>query len=141
MALQFAGEMVRRFDVDWAAAGYGDDDLTELAEHLLRIIQSFVIDPGRPPRTGERLRAYLRRWVGVAVKRWADVLYNNAGVLKMGAMAEATLADWNYTMRDELTVSFVAAMAAWPALVARTPLSRAPDRPPRAPARRLSSRR
>src|ERR1700709_1891232 len=67
VALQFANAMLRRFDVDWAGAGFTDDDLNELAEHLLRIIQSFVIDPGRPPRTGEDLRDYLRRWVGAAV--------------------------------------------------------------------------
>ena len=59
--------MLRRFDVDWDAAGFSDDELNELAEHLLRIIQSFVIDPGRPPRTGEDLRDYMRRWVGSAV--------------------------------------------------------------------------
>jgi len=67
VALQFATSMLRRFDVDWDAAGFGDDGLNELAEHLLRIIQSFVIDPGRPPRTGEDRRDYMRRWVGSAV--------------------------------------------------------------------------
>ena len=67
VALKFANAMLRRFDVDWAALGYADGDLDELAEHLLRIIQSFVIDPGRPPRTGQDLRGYLRRWVGRAV--------------------------------------------------------------------------
>ena len=49
VALHFGHSMVRRFDVDWAGLGLRDDDLDELAEHLLRIIQSFVIDPGRPP--------------------------------------------------------------------------------------------
>jgi AcrR family transcriptional regulator len=63
VALQFANEMLRRFDVDWAALGYSDADLDEFAEHVLRIIQSFVIDPGRPPRTGQALRDYMRRWV------------------------------------------------------------------------------
>ncbi len=67
VALQFAGAMLRRFDVDWATAGLTDDDLSELGEHLLRIIQSFVIDPGRPPRRGAELRRYLRRWVASAV--------------------------------------------------------------------------
>jgi AcrR family transcriptional regulator len=67
VALQFANSMLRRFDVDWAALGFTDDLLDELAEHLLRIIQSFVIDPGRPPRAGVDLRDYLRRWVGSAV--------------------------------------------------------------------------
>lgn len=69
VALQFANNMVRRFDVDWTALGYTDEELDELAEYLLRIIQSFVIDPGRPPRTGEALRGFLRRWVGAAVQR------------------------------------------------------------------------
>ncbi|MBJ7339700.1 TetR/AcrR family transcriptional regulator [Mycolicibacterium sp.] len=67
VALQFANRMVRRFDVDWTGAGFSEGELDELAEHLLRIIQSFVIDPGRPPRTGADLRRYLGRWVGGAV--------------------------------------------------------------------------
>lgn len=68
VAMHFAGAMLRRFDVDWAAAGFTDAELAELAEHLLRIIQSFVIDPGRPPRSGDDLRRYLRRWVSSAVR-------------------------------------------------------------------------
>lgn len=68
VALRFARDMVQRLDVDWAALGYSDADLNELSEHLLRIIQSFVIDPGRPPRRGDDLRAYLRRWVGNALR-------------------------------------------------------------------------
>lgn len=68
VALQFANSLMRRFDVDWAGLGFSDGELDEFAEHLLRIIQSFVIDPGRPPRTAQELRDYLRRWVGGAVK-------------------------------------------------------------------------
>jgi AcrR family transcriptional regulator len=67
IAVQFANSMLRRFDVDWAGLGFTDADLDELAEHLLRVIQSFVIDPGRPPRRGAELRDYLRRWVGTGV--------------------------------------------------------------------------
>jgi AcrR family transcriptional regulator len=67
VALDFGHSMVRRFDVDWAGLGYSDADLSELVEHLLRVIQSFVIDPGRPPRKGAELRRYLRRWVGGAM--------------------------------------------------------------------------
>jgi AcrR family transcriptional regulator len=68
VALQFANSMLRRMDVDWTGLGFTDAELDELAEHLLRIIQSFVIDPGRPPRMGEALRDYLRRWVGAAIQ-------------------------------------------------------------------------
>jgi AcrR family transcriptional regulator len=68
VALQFARTMLGRFDVDWAGIGFDDTDLDELAEHLLRIIQSFVIDPGRPPRSGPKLRQYLRRWIAPALR-------------------------------------------------------------------------
>ncbi|MGV0804339.1 TetR/AcrR family transcriptional regulator [Mycolicibacterium setense] len=67
VAVDFARAMLHKMDVDWADVGYSDAELDELAEHLLRIIQSFVIDPGRPPRTGAALRGYLTRWVGSAV--------------------------------------------------------------------------
>ena len=67
VAVDFAQALLRKLDVDWNGLGYRDEELDELAEHLLRIIQSFVIDPGRPPRTGTALRNYLRRWVGVTV--------------------------------------------------------------------------
>ncbi len=72
VALDFGHSMVRRFDVDWAGLGYSDADLAELVEHLLRIIQSFVLDPGRPARQGAELRAYLRRWVGGAIRPSAE---------------------------------------------------------------------
>jgi AcrR family transcriptional regulator len=71
-AMLFANSMLRRFDVDWSGLGFTDPDLDELAEHLLRIIQSFVIDPGRPPRRGDDLRDYLRRWVGSAIQPSAE---------------------------------------------------------------------
>ena len=67
IAVDFARTMLGRFDVNWASLGYTDADLDDLAEHLLRIIQSFVIDPGRPPRTGAQLHRYLRRWVAPAL--------------------------------------------------------------------------
>lgn len=67
VAVRFARSMLRRFQVDWAAHGFNELELDELAEHLLRIIQSFLLDPGRPPRSPEELRRYLRRWVSPAL--------------------------------------------------------------------------
>jgi AcrR family transcriptional regulator len=78
VAVQFANSMLRRFDVDWAGLGFTDSELDELAEHLLRIIQSFVIDPGRPPRQGDELRDYLRRWVGAAVTQPSAAVISSA---------------------------------------------------------------
>lgn len=59
--------MLRHTHIDWAAMGYDDDMLDELVEFLLRNIQSMIVAPTDPPRTGARLRAYLRRWIGPAL--------------------------------------------------------------------------
>jgi AcrR family transcriptional regulator len=67
MALAFGRTMVEQFDVDWDAAGLDDNDLDGLVEWMLRVLQSFIVDPGGPPRTGQKLRAYLAEWVGPAV--------------------------------------------------------------------------
>lgn len=72
MALSFGRSIVERFAVDWTSVGIEDHDLDQLVEFMLRIFQSLVIDPGRPPRRGKELRAFLRRWVGPAVKSPAE---------------------------------------------------------------------
>jgi AcrR family transcriptional regulator len=53
--------------IDWNQLGFGDHTIDELVEFLLRIIQSMVIAPSDPPRTGAELRAYLHRWIGPAL--------------------------------------------------------------------------
>lgn len=53
--------------IDWAALGYDDAMIGELVEFLLRNIQSMVIAPAEPPRSGDELRAYLHRWIGPAL--------------------------------------------------------------------------
>ncbi|MFE3983445.1 TetR/AcrR family transcriptional regulator [Nocardia tengchongensis] len=66
-AKSFGRALLERFSVDWASAGISDSALDELVEHMLRIVQSFVIDPGRPPRRGAELRDYLSTWVAPAL--------------------------------------------------------------------------
>jgi len=62
VAMSFGRAMIERFAVDWASAGLAEADLLELTEAMLRTVQTFVVDPGRPPRRGDDLRRYLRRW-------------------------------------------------------------------------------
>ncbi|MCW2799480.1 MAG: transcriptional regulator [Aeromicrobium sp.] len=61
-------KLLAGFGIDWADVGLTEDEQLELVEHLLRMLQSFVLDPGVPARTGEELRAYLRRWVAPALR-------------------------------------------------------------------------
>jgi AcrR family transcriptional regulator len=63
MGIKFGHGLLAGLDIDWAQYGLDDAGIDDLAEYMLRILQSFMIDPGRPPRTGEVLRGYLRRWV------------------------------------------------------------------------------
>ena len=67
MAKQFGHRIVAGLDVDWAALGMDDAAIDDLVEYMLRLLQSFMIDPGRPPRTGTELRGYVRRWLGPVV--------------------------------------------------------------------------
>jgi AcrR family transcriptional regulator len=73
VAMTFGRSIVERFNVDWASAGLVDDELDRLVEFMLRIFQSLVIDPGRPPHRGKDLRAFLRRWVAPAISLNASV--------------------------------------------------------------------
>jgi AcrR family transcriptional regulator len=73
LAMTFGRSIVERFNVDWASAGLVDDELDRLVEFMLRIFQSLVIDPGRPPHQGKELRAFLRRWVAPAISLHAPV--------------------------------------------------------------------
>lgn len=66
-ARSFGRLMVDRFDVDWAAAGFDSATLDGLVEFMLRVLMSFIVDPGHPRRGPDELRGFLREWVGPAV--------------------------------------------------------------------------
>jgi AcrR family transcriptional regulator len=73
IAIGFGRSILQRFGVDWAAAGFADGRLDELVEFMLRILQSFIVDPGRPARQGHALREFLNDWVAPAVGAHAGV--------------------------------------------------------------------
>jgi hypothetical protein len=67
LAVSFGRSILERFNVEWERVGVSRDGLDDLAEFMLRILQSLVIDPGRPPREADDLRRFLRRWVAPAL--------------------------------------------------------------------------
>lgn len=68
VAISFGRSILQRFDVDWAAAGFTDGKLDELVEVMLRTLQSLIVDPGRPARTGTKLRSFLGVWIAPSVR-------------------------------------------------------------------------
>lgn len=56
-----------RTEVDWDALGLSGEEFTELLEFLLRVLLSFVNEP-LPGRSGDDLRAFLRRWLTPAIQ-------------------------------------------------------------------------
>src|SRR5215471_9176067 len=51
-ALAFGRSMLHRYDIDWERYGFDEAGLDELNEFSLRVLHSFLADPGRPPRSG-----------------------------------------------------------------------------------------
>ena len=60
--------LIAGFGIDWMALGWDEVRQRELVEHLLRTLQSLVLDPGDPARSGPELRAYLQRWLAPALR-------------------------------------------------------------------------
>ncbi|MFF4239236.1 TetR/AcrR family transcriptional regulator [Actinomadura geliboluensis] len=67
--IAYGARMLRRYPVDWAAAGVEDDDLDGLAEIILRLLTSLLQHPSGPPRDEAELRAFLGRWLAPALRR------------------------------------------------------------------------
>lgn len=66
-ATAFCLSILRRLDVDWHLHGFDDAALGELAEMILRTVQSILTDPGHPPRDSSALRRFVTRWLGPAI--------------------------------------------------------------------------
>jgi meso-butanediol dehydrogenase/(S,S)-butanediol dehydrogenase/diacetyl reductase len=60
-----------------------------------------------------------RRWVAAAAERHGriDVVYNNASAAKFRSIAELSVEDWRFTIRNELDLVFFVTRCAWPILV------------------------
>lgn len=59
-----------------------------------------------------------RAWVDAAIAEFGriDVLYNNASAARFGSIADMSIEDWHFTVRNELDLVFFSTKYAWPHL-------------------------
>ncbi|WP_068277122.1 TetR/AcrR family transcriptional regulator [Aldersonia kunmingensis] len=69
-AREFGRGILAGMDVNWAALGFDDPAIDDLVEYMLRMLQSFIVDPDEPGRRD--VRDLLRRWVAPVVKSEID---------------------------------------------------------------------
>ena len=62
--------LLDRMPIDWHELGLDGAEQAELVEHLLRSLQTLVLDPGE--RTPEELRSYLDRWLAPAIRALSE---------------------------------------------------------------------
>jgi AcrR family transcriptional regulator len=62
-AVSLGHAMLDRVRIDWDSLGLTGSLFDEFLEQVLRMVQSLLLDPGDPPRTGPALRTYLARWL------------------------------------------------------------------------------
>lgn len=62
-----------------------------------------------------------RTWVDEAAACYGgvDILYNNASAQRFGSIEDLSVEDWDFTMRNELSLVFYCVKAVWPHLIAR----------------------
>ncbi len=65
---QTGRELLKRSSINWTEAGFSETEQEELIEHMLRTLQSLLVDPPHPPRDAAELRRYLHRWVAPSVQ-------------------------------------------------------------------------
>ncbi|MCD0449276.1 TetR/AcrR family transcriptional regulator [Actinocorallia sp. API 0066] len=65
--IAYGARMLRRYPVDWDAAGLTDTDLNSLAEIIMRLLTSFLQHPSDPPPSDTHLRTLLHRWLSPAL--------------------------------------------------------------------------
>jgi meso-butanediol dehydrogenase/(S,S)-butanediol dehydrogenase/diacetyl reductase len=108
----FCAEGARVVGCDLNAAG-AQETVSRVRAAGGKMTSMAPVDLATPQGAGE--------WVSAAVATYdgVDVLYNNAGVPRVGPFEDLTWEDWRFTISNELDLIYTVTKAAWPALCAR----------------------
>lgn len=110
-ALTFAAEGAAIVGCDLRAEG-ADETARLVREAGGEIVSFSPVELSDPQQTAAWIEA------AVAVHGRVDILYNNASTQRFGAIENLSIADWDFTIANELNLVFYATKAVWPHLVA-----------------------
>lgn len=111
-ALRFAREGAVVVGCDTDAAAHEET-------HRLLQADGLELHGSAPVDLGDHEQA--RAWVDAAARQFGriDILYNNASAARFGPVAEFSIEDWHYTIRNEIDLIFFTTKYAWKHLAAR----------------------
>lgn len=111
-ALRFASEGATVVGCDMFAEGH--DETKRLMQEA-----GFTLHGSAPVDLGDPVQA--QAWVESALAEHGqiDILYNNASAAKFAPVAEMSVEDWRYTMRNEIDLIFYTTKFAWHHLAKR----------------------
>lgn len=87
-----------------------DAETARLVAEVGGVMTTMVCDLGDPEGA--------KSWIDKAVSDHGriDIVYNNASAAKFGSIAELSVEDWRFTIRNELDLVFLTTKYAWPHL-------------------------
>ena len=106
-ALRFASEGARVFGCDINGAAHEETCQLVREAGFAMSGGSGAVDLGDP----EQARAWVE--AGMAEFGRIDILYNNASACRFGGVAELSIEDWHFTIRNELDLIFFTTKYAW----------------------------
>jgi meso-butanediol dehydrogenase / (S,S)-butanediol dehydrogenase / diacetyl reductase len=106
--------------ISGTARGQGQEASERFEAEGATVVGGDVITDGGVPYLDVTDEESVAAWIAGAVDAHGriDILYNNAGAVRFGAVDEQPFADWRFTMAAELDSVFLACKHAWPHLKA-----------------------
>jgi NAD(P)-dependent dehydrogenase (short-subunit alcohol dehydrogenase family) len=104
--------------ISGTARGQGEVAAKRFLAEGATVVGGDVLTDGGVPHLDVTDEASVAAWVQGAIDAHGriDILYNNAGAVRFGAIEQQSFEDWRFTMAAELDSIFLASKCAWPHL-------------------------
>jgi meso-butanediol dehydrogenase/(S,S)-butanediol dehydrogenase/diacetyl reductase len=101
--------------ISGTARGQGEAAVRRFAAEGATVVGGDILEADGVPRLDVTDERSVAGWIDGAVAEHGriDVLYNNAGAVRFGAVDEQSFADWRFTLAAELDSVFLACKHAW----------------------------